>query len=118
MSRDKGERENIFFNTSGSLSVESCFLCSYSEGVLSWSMHLKILSRKLKFGFSVSCAIFLCKNKKISSPAKHIMEMGLSNTDVSLTVSRALRSFSKAGDQSRERTEVSEVSLGKHNSPK
>lgn len=33
------------------------------------------------------------------------MEMDLSNTDVSLSVSRALRSLSKAGDQCRERTE-------------
>ena len=71
-------------------------------------MLLKILSKKMKFSFSVTCSIFLCKDKvQISSPAKLIMEVDLSNTDVSLlTTSRALRALSKAGDQCRERTGI------------
>lgn len=70
---------------------------------------MKILSKKLKFSFSVTCSIFFCKDKvQISSPAKHIMEMDLSllQMSASLTVSRALRALSKAGHQCRERTGI------------
>lgn len=86
LSRDKGERENIFFNTSGSLAVESCFLRGRS--VTGWFVPehaLDILSKKLMFSFSVTCSMFLHKDKvQISSPAKLIMERDISDTDVSL----------------------------------